>query len=70
MSLHWSGNPQDLARLVEAVGVNRQELESPPKAPQQTEHKVEVDDKNAVELEITLGVDPFSTGHFCQIILL
>lgn len=58
--LHWSGNPQDLTRLVDAVGVDRQELESRPKTPQQTEHKIEVDDKNAVELEITLGVDPDS----------
>jgi predicted nucleotide-binding protein len=60
VSLHWSGNPQDLTRLLDAVGVDRQELESRPKTPQQTEHKVEVDDRNAVELEITLGVDPDS----------
>jgi predicted nucleotide-binding protein len=55
--LRWSGNPEDLTHLLDAVGVDRRELESRPKTPQQTEHKVEGDAKNAVELEITLGVD-------------
>lgn len=59
VSLHWPGNPEDLTRLIDAVGVDRRELESRPKTPQQTEHKVEVDDKddkNAVKIEITLGL--------------
>jgi len=57
LSLYWSGEPEDLTRLIDAVAVDRRELESRPKMPQQTEHKVEVDDKNAVKIEITLGAD-------------